>query len=73
MALGGKRMEKLVCNVKTMREKTGLTQKQLADHLGVSLSCVSAWEVGRNVPRIDMLYKMSRVFNRKIEDIYSEG
>ncbi len=34
--------------IKQLREKLGLTQLELAYHLGVSITTVSRWEVGRS-------------------------
>lgn len=35
-----------------VRERAGLTQRQLADVLGVTISTVSNWERGVQVPRL---------------------
>lgn len=44
------------------RRRAGLTQRALADRLGVSLSKVSRWETGRCVPFGADLVKMHEVF-----------
>lgn len=33
-------------NLTTLRRRTGMTQEQLAEYLGVSKSSVSKWETG---------------------------
>lgn len=38
-------------NVAKIREKTGLTQKQLAERMGVSRRTLENWEQGRRVPQ----------------------
>jgi len=35
-----------------LREDVGLTQRQLADLLGVTTTTISAWENGRHEPRL---------------------
>ena len=37
--------------VKAIRFRMGLTQKDFADRLGVSLSSITAWEMGRYLPK----------------------
>ncbi len=41
--------------IKTLREKKGYTQKQLADRLLVSDKAVSKWETGRGLPDLSLL------------------
>lgn len=37
-------------NIKFIREKSGLTQRTMADYMGVSIKTVEAWEAGKNQP-----------------------
>ncbi len=37
--------------IKALREHLGMTQKQMADELGVRQQTISEWEVGVYVPR----------------------
>jgi transcriptional regulator with XRE-family HTH domain len=37
--------------IKTMRKRAGLTQRQLAERLGVTHNTVSRWETGERMPR----------------------
>ena len=39
--------------IKIMRERAGITQKKLADEMGIVQSTVAMWESGENVPRAD--------------------
>ena len=41
------------------RAKSGLTQKQLSDKMGVRQSMISRLESGQNMPTIDTLQKLS--------------
>ena len=46
-------------NLQELREEKGLTQEQLAEHLGVSRRTVSRWETGSNLPDLDLLIELS--------------
>lgn len=48
---------------KELRLKHNYTQKDIASILGVKPTTVSAWELGNNSPRMDMLEKISNIFN----------
>ena len=63
-------MDKKFCkNVKETRKLCDLTQRQVADNLGVVESCYANWEQGRTEPNIDMLRKLSVIFNVSIDDL----
>lgn len=49
-------------NIRKLRESRGLTQMQLAEHLGVSFQAVSTWEKGIKVPRSGALEKLAKFF-----------
>lgn len=51
------------------REKAQLTQKQLAETLGIVQTTVSMWESGKAKPRLGTLIKLSRVFGCSIEEL----
>jgi len=59
-------------NIKALRMQKGLTQKELADLLHVTSQAVSRWEKGDVEPSIDTLNKMSKIFNRSIDEIIGE-
>lgn len=48
--------------IKKLREKLGLTQKQLADYLNVDRSTYAYYESGKNLPSIQSLIKLYKVF-----------
>ena len=56
-------------NLKETRKLCGLTQRQVADKLGVVESCYANWEQGRTEPNIDMLRKLGELFNTSIDDL----
>ena len=48
---------------KELRKEHHYTQKDIANILNVKPTTISAWELGNNSPRMDMLQKISDVFN----------
>ncbi len=61
--------EKIGQFIKKIRQDYKLTQKELADRLGVTFQAVSKWENGKNVPDISILKEMSKMFNIDIDEI----
>lgn len=60
--------EKVGILIKEIREKNGLTQKDLADKLNVTYQAVSKWETGKNLPDISIIKKISDEFSIDIDD-----
>ena len=61
--------EKIGQFIKNIRKENKLTQKELADKLGVTYQAVSKWENGKNVPDISIIKEMSKMFNVDIDEI----
>ena len=61
--------EKIGNLIKQIRKDNNLTQKDLADKLGVTFQAVSKWENGKNIPDIATLKILSDMFNLNIDDI----
>ena len=59
-------------NIRTQRIKNKMSQKELADHLGVSNQAVSSWERSRTEPNMEMIGKMSLIFDCQISDLVGE-
>ncbi|MBR3804979.1 MAG: helix-turn-helix transcriptional regulator [Clostridia bacterium] len=53
--------------IKELRQNCGLNQKDLANKLNRSQSCVCDWENGRREPSISDLIKMSEIFNCSVD------
>lgn len=63
-------MDKVFCeNLKYIRKDMGLTQKEVAEKLGVVESCYANWEQGRTEPSISMLRNLSIILNVSIDDL----
>lgn len=46
-----------------LRKKSGMSQEELADKIGVSRQAVSKWESMQSIPDLDKILKMSKLFN----------
>ncbi len=53
-----------------LREKQGWSQGDLADKLGVSRQTVNALERGKYDPSLPLAFKIARLFQRPIEQIF---
>ncbi len=63
-------MDKIFCqNLKSTRNYCGLTQRQVANILGVVESCYANWEQGRTEPNIEMLRKLGEIFQVSIDEL----
>ncbi|MBQ6163029.1 MAG: helix-turn-helix domain-containing protein [Clostridia bacterium] len=54
-------LEKIGKSIAAAREKSGMSQAQLAERIGVSVQAVSKWETGRNLPEIDHLKQIAEI------------
>ena len=59
-------------NLKTLRLKSGLSQKQVADFLSVTPQSVSKWEKGEALPSIDFLPKLAECLDCDINAFFAK-
>lgn len=59
----------IVNRVKELRTAAGMTQKALADQLGVTVPTVSKWERGQRTPELERVIRMTLIFGVPIEEI----
>ncbi len=59
-------------SLKALRAQKGWSQAALGDELNVSRQTVNAIETGRYDPSLPLAFKIARLFNCAIEDIFSE-
>ena len=59
----------IVNSVKELRTAAGMTQKALADQLGVTVPTVSKWELGQRTPELERVFRMTLIFGVPIEEI----
>lgn len=59
-------------NLTLLRKKNKLTQLELAQMLNYSDKAVSKWENGESVPGIDVLHRISKIYNVSLDFIVGE-
>lgn len=55
-------MKRIGANIRTLRERAGMTQDDLAVKAGVTCPAVSKWERGLAYPRMDTLVLLADIF-----------
>lgn len=56
-------------NLKLFRKKSGLTQEQLAEQVGVSRQAIAKWENGDALPDIDNLVALADIYGVTIDSL----
>ena len=56
--------------IREQRRALGLTQEQLAEYLNVSVSAVSQWESGKNVPDISTILSLANFFEITLDELF---
>lgn len=56
--------------LKELREQFSLTQEDLAGKVGVSRQTIISLEKGRYSPSLLLAFKLARVFNLPIEEVF---
>ena len=54
-----------------LRKEKGLTQEELAQHMGISPQAVSKWENDQTCPDISALHKLARLFDVTVDELLS--
>lgn len=65
----GEYKEVIARNIRYYRKQASLSQKELAEKLGISSAAVSNWEKGTNSIDIDTLFEVCRVLEISISDM----
>ena len=47
-----------------------MTQQDLADHAGITRQTIIALEAGKYNPSLAMAFRIARVFNKSVEDVF---
>ncbi len=58
--------------LKELRTERSLSQGELADQLGVSRQSVNAIETGRYDPSLPLAFKIARLFDCTIEEMFDD-
>jgi putative transcriptional regulator len=59
--------------LKVLRAERDWSQAELGGRLGVSRQAVNAIETGKYDPSLPLAFKLARLFDRKIEEIFDDG
>ena len=57
--------------IKALRIRKGATQKQMAQHFGITEQAISKWENNASVPDIAMLPDLSAYFGVSIDELFA--
>ena len=59
-------------NIRTLRFRHDeMTQKQLAEKVGVTRQTIIAMEQGKYSPSLELAFRIARVFNASVEEVFS--
>lgn len=61
---------KIKTNLKEVREAYGMTQQDLADHVGIRRETIVHLENNRYNPSLEMALKIAQVFNKQVEELF---
>lgn len=61
---------KIARKLRNLREKSGKTQKELADIMDISISAISMYENGERIPSDKVKKQYALLFDVSIEDIF---
>lgn len=53
--------------LKELREKNGITQKELGEKLGLNKNAVSTYEIGSREPNLEKIKKLAKIFNCSVD------
>ena len=59
-------------NFKRLRERKGLTQKEVAEKLIIAPQSVSKWERGECLPSLEFLPALARILSCRVEEFFIE-
>jgi putative transcriptional regulator len=63
-------MAQMKNNIKVLRAAKGITQEELADKVNVTRQTIIAIEKNKYVPSLELAYKISLFFDKKIEEVF---
>ena len=67
-------LEELVRNrLKVLRAERDWSQAELGGRLGVSRQAVNAIETGKYDPSLPLAFKIARLFDMRIEEVFDDG
>ena len=58
--------------ISVLRTAMNISQEQLAEKLDVSRQSVSKWESDKSIPEVNIILKLSSIFNITLDDLLRE-
>ncbi len=58
-------------NLKSIRIKSGLTQKQVAEKVGILVQAYQAYEYGKYYPTVNTAIDIAKALNSTVEEIWT--
>ncbi len=59
--------------LRLLRAERGWSQAELGGRLGVSRQAVNAIETGKHDPSLPLAFRLARLFEQSIEEIFNDG
>lgn len=63
----------MLMKIKILRKAAGLSQRQLADGMGVAQNTVSFWETEQSLPSARQLPRLAQLLNCTIGELFVAG
>jgi len=64
---------KIINNIHVLRAEKRITQEGLAEAIGVTRATINAMEKGNYNPSLELAFRLSKFFNKNIEEIFIIG
>lgn len=58
-------------NIRALRLQANVTQEEFAEQVGVTRQTIIAIEKGNYKPTLELAFKISRVFKKSIENVFT--
>lgn len=68
MNISGIDMDATSKKISQLIDESGLTDKELGEIMGLSVQSINKWRHGHNLPDIENLFFLSRIFGIKVDD-----
>lgn len=68
MNISGIDMDATAKKISKMIDESGLSDKELGEIMGLSVQSINKWRHGHNLPDIENLFLLSRIFGIKVDD-----
>ena len=62
----------MVMRIKELRERSGMTQRELGEQIGMDCTTITKWETEVALPRSRQLPQLARVLGCTIDELFVE-